>query len=57
MNLETINNTLSFLQRVQLQGNEAPAFVQCVAALQMEAQRIKAVQQAQQQEPSAPDEE
>lgn len=35
MQKELVNLTLKFLERVDLKGNEAPAFVQCVTALQM----------------------
>ena len=34
MEPKVIQNTLAFLQRVQLQGNEVPAYIECVQALQ-----------------------
>lgn len=41
MNEETINLTLQFLQRTQLQGSETPAFNKVVQALAAELQKIK----------------
>jgi len=36
ISFEQINLILAFLQRVQLQGNEAPKFMECIIALQSE---------------------
>lgn len=42
MQLDTLNMIAAFMQRVQLQGNEAPAYMKCLAALQAEADEIQA---------------
>lgn len=39
MKKEIIENTLRFLQRVDLKWNEVPAFVECINALNEELKR------------------